>query len=214
MSNQKGRITTLLGALVFACASFVSVGAQATIIQVFSPAGLTQGPYTLETFDDLDLVPGVTASAATGLVVANLAFAPSFPSGDTGLSTGSFPDPITFTFDVPASSVGMFFGNDDTCCASGFDAHLDIFNNAVLLGTVSVTANMNDAVDQFIGFISSELVTSVTIRYGSGTDVGLFTVVDDLYFNTAQSVAEPAMLGLLCLGLAGFGIAARRRKTR
>ena len=187
--------------------------ADAAIVQVFSDAQLTQGPYVLETFDDLALEPGVTASASSGLLLVGLGLAPSFPSGTTGLSTLDFPDPITFTFATPASSVGMFFGNDDTCCASGFDANLDIFGTGGLIGTISVTANMNDSVDQFIGFISNEMVTAVTLRYGSGSDVGLYTVIDDLRFNNAAAVVPvPASLPLLASAL-GVVAVWRRRKA-
>ena len=197
-------------------AAVLSVGllahsADAAIVQVFSDAQLTQGPYVLETFNDLALEPGVTASASSGLLIAGLGFAPSFPSGTRGLSTLDFPDPITFTFATPASSVGMYFGNDDPCCSSGFDASLDIFGMGGLIGTISVTANMNDSVDQFIGFISSEMVTAVTLRYGS--NVTLYTVIDDLRFNDAVAVVPvPATLPLLASAL-GMVAVWRRRKA-
>jgi hypothetical protein len=67
----------------------------------------------------------------------------------------------------------------------GFVASLDVFDAGGLIGTISLTANMNDFADQFLGFNSDELVTSVTLRYGSGSDVGLFHYIDDVYFNVA-----------------------------
>lgn len=201
-------LASTLGALMLAANM-----ASAAITQVASVAGLTQGPYTLETFDDLALVPGVTASASSGIAQATTSFSPSFPSGTSGLTTGTFPDPITFTFASAASSVGMFFGNDDTCCTTSvFDAALDIFGAGGLIDTIFVTANMNDETDQFIGFISDEAVTSVTIRYGSGSDITLYTVVDDLRFNTAAAIPLPAGLPLAMTGLAALTLL-RRRKT-
>lgn len=190
-----------------------TVSANAAVTQVASAAGLTQGPYTMEAFDDLALEPGVTASSSSGLQLATASWSPTYNSGGTGLTTGSFPDPITFTFASAVSSVGMYFGNDDTCCSGVFDAALDIFDAGGLISTIYVTANMNDLVDQFIGFVSDELVTSVTIRYGSGTDTGLYTVVDDLYFNTAAEVPVPAGLPLLLTGIAAVGALRRRRRT-
>lgn len=81
------------------------------------------------------------------------------------------------------------------------------------IGTIGVTANMNDDVDQFIGFNSDEQVTSVTIRYGSGQDVSLYTYIDDVYFNTATDVIpEPATLTVF--GLGGLAALIRRRRQR
>ncbi|MEM7044857.1 MAG: hypothetical protein AAF543_18770, partial [Pseudomonadota bacterium] len=133
-------------------------------------AGLTQGPYTVEDFEDDVFVAGATFDSTSGTVRGTSATFSGFvtSSGTFGLTTEIFPDPISITFASPTSSVGLFFGNDDTCCASVFDANLDIFDAGGLIGTVSVTANMNDFADQFIGFVSDELVTSVVIRYGSG----------------------------------------------
>ena len=73
-----------------------------------------------------------------------------------------------FDFPQRTRSVGMFFGNDDTCCTAGFTTFLDIYDNSGLLDTIGVQANMNDYVDQFLGFNSVTPVTSVRLRYGTG----------------------------------------------
>ena len=81
------------------------------------------------------------------------------------------------------------------------------------IGTIGVAANMNDYVDQFIGFNSDEQVTSVTIRYGTGQDVSLYHYIDDVYFNTATDVIpEPATLTVF--GLGGLAALIRRRRQR
>lgn len=190
--------------------------AQATIVQVAAPGALGPGPITLETFEGA-LGAGVTYSASSSITIGN---AGTYASGGTasgtrGLSASSFPDPITLTFAAPTSSVGMYFGNDDICCSSGFTAYLDIFNAGGLIGTIGVEANMNDFADQFIGFTSDELVTKVTIRYGNGSDVGLYTFIDDVQFNVAAApLPEPASLALAGAAMAAVAFVGRRRGTK
>ncbi|MBC7982937.1 MAG: PEP-CTERM sorting domain-containing protein, partial [Candidatus Obscuribacterales bacterium] len=205
-------MTIGLRSAVFACSlALCPAAANATIIQVANPAGMTQGLYSIENFEDSLFVPGVTFSAPSGVrqLSAWAASSSSTSSGLYGLSTNNFPEPLTMTFAVPTSSVGMYFGNDDRCCAEPFTAYLDIFGTAGSLGTISVVANMNDFADQFIGFTSDEVINRVSIRYGSGSNVGLYHFVDDVRFNTA-SVPEPSTLFLFGLGL--LSLAAVRRQ--
>jgi hypothetical protein len=192
-----------------------AVQAEATIVQVFDPTSLTGGPFTVEDFEDDIFEPGITYSASSGLqrLTASSAAGGVTPSGLWGLSTNEFPDPISLTLDLgtPATSMGMWFGNDDLCCSAGFVANLDIFGSGGLIGTISLTANMNDFADQFLGFNSDELVTSVTLRYGSWSDVGLFHYIDDVYFNV---VPEPSTALLVAFGLVGIAVGRRRSSTR
>lgn len=182
--------------------------ASGAIDQITDPSELLGGPLAVEDFEDDTPEPGVSYSG--GLSAVGPAHVDDFaaggtPSGQWGLSTEFFPDTITMTFDSPMRSVGMWFGNDDTCCSGGFTANLDVYTADGLAGTVSVVANMNDFADQFIGFNSDLAVTAVTIRYGDGSDVGLYPYIDDVYFG----IPEPAA-GLM-LGVLGLGAWRRRR---
>ncbi|MEM7568672.1 MAG: PEP-CTERM sorting domain-containing protein, partial [Pseudomonadota bacterium] len=80
-----------------------------------------------------------------------------------------------------------------------------------LLESTTIVANQSDS---FFGFLSDmELITEV--RLTSSLSVGRNGVegVDNIRFGIAsrQQVAEPASLALLGLGLAGMGIARRRK---
>ena len=220
MRDRYRRSITL--ALLIACAGVFAPNAIANIIAVFDPAHMSQGPYTVEEF----LGPGLLKSGATysasfpGQVVFGLSAdfsGGATPSQPFGLATDGL-DWITVEFTQPASSVGFFFGNDELPFGAApgfvFGANLDIFGTGGLLGTVTATANMNDFADQFIGFVSDELVTSVTLRYGTGLDVELFQFIDNVHFNVAQTspVPAPPTAVLLLMGLAGIGFARLRSR--
>lgn len=208
--------TLLAGTAMFA--GLLASPAHAAIVQVSDFTGLTQGPYGFETFESSAFViPGVSYSAVGGVqFVSSHGYAKGGnPANHIGLTTNSFPRPISLDFAAPASSVGLYFGNDDACCSQGFTAYMDIFGANGLLGTISVLANMNDASDQFLGFVSDEQVTRTTVRFGNGSDVPLFVYIDDVSFNQAPAVVpEPASALLLALGLGGLAFSRRRTSAK
>ncbi|HEX6629930.1 MAG TPA: PEP-CTERM sorting domain-containing protein [Gemmatimonadaceae bacterium] len=197
-----------------------------TFTQVLTPGALGVAAPTVHTYETFPLgivstfdAPGATYTSASGMqrMSAFSAAASSTPSGSYGLwSDGS---PITLTFTSPINAFGIFVGNDDTCCSrSVFPFTLDAYGSSGLLASFLVTANMNDAADQFLGFTSDAEVTSVTVGLGEGAgSLGLY--VDDATFGRIEAVAvtpEPATLALLAGGLAllGAGAQGRRRRRR
>lgn len=106
---------------------------------------------------------------------------------------------------TPLTSIGAYFGNDQNdpdftqIRLSAWDA------SNTLLGSVTVTANQNTSVDQFIGLRSDAPFTRVRFenldatgspsRYNS-------VVIDNLTF---VSVPEPSVRALFALALLGLG---------
>jgi hypothetical protein len=180
------------------------------LTQVFSPAGLI-GSLRVEDFEDDVFQPGVTFSASTGIerYAASLTSSGGTTSGSFNLVTrvGDPVVPMRADFAGLIRSVGLYFGNDDVDFAGRpFAASLDAYDASGLLGTVSLDANLNDFVDQFLGFNSAVPVTHVVLRYGAGSDINLYCVIDDFQF----SIPEPNT-AMLAFASAAIGIATRRR---
>lgn len=132
-------------------------------------------------------------------------------SGSQGLLSMSFPQDISAQFAGSYNAVGMYFGNDDICCTSGFSAKLEAFSGATSLGSVFVVANMNDYVDQFIGLSSATAFDRVVISYNGA---GLYTFVDDFQLGQVAAVPEPETYAMLLAGLGIMGALARRKKQK
>ena len=134
-------------------------------------------------------------------------------SGAQGLASDTFPQTLTANLSSFYNAVGLNFGNDDTCCSSGFSAILTVWSGATNLGSVTVAANMNDFVDQFIGLSSVTAFDRVDISYGSNAE--LYTFIDDFRLGSAATGAVPepstcAMM-LLCFGAIGYSMRRRRK---
>jgi hypothetical protein len=185
-----------LAFLIGFSAALSTLPATATVFQATSPADLNQTPYTFENYEDDLLEPGIVYTCTPSPCQRRAAFGAVrgvTPSGTWGYSTAtSAPYRMYFDFVSPVSSFGLWFGNDETCCTAGFEAKLHLFNGVNFIGTVSVTANLNDYADQFVGFTSDESITRVQLIYDDGdTYVSLVPYIDDLYFNVAPPTATP-----------------------
>lgn len=184
-----------------------SAAAQATITQLAGPGAMTTT--FVNDFETAVNVGPVTFNSGTHLRTACSASSCVTTSGLNGLQSQTAPDTITATLSGDYKTVGMYFGNDDTCCSNGFSALLQVYNGATLLGGVSVVANMNDYVDQFIGLSSTTAFDKVTISYGGAS---LFGFIDD--FRIGPSVVpEPASWAMLIAGFGLTGAAMRRHRV-
>lgn len=147
------------------------------------------------------------------LYQASFANAGGTSSGAYGLGVFS-PANIEANFSTPFTAIGMYFGNDDTCCTRNVDAILSVYNGATFLGSVSVSANMNDTADQFIGLSSTDPFDRFILSYSNDN---LFRYIDDLQLGTADvagAVPEPATWAMMLFGFGLVGGAMRRRKQQ
>lgn len=103
------------------------------------------------------------------------------------------------TFTAPVSSVSMDFAGMGGTPA---DTRLFAYNGTSLLGSVSATSNTGQ---QTLSF-SAASITKVGVAPGSFRD---WVAVDNLKFEAAAPVPEPASYALLSLGLAA--LLAKRR---
>ena len=188
-----------------ACAS----PAAAQIVQLTSPAQITTA--YVNNFEAVRDSGPVTWDAGA-IQPASTYSSNVTTSGLSGL--GIVESPLTLTANLSSNygAVGLYFGNDDPCCSSGFTTTLTVFSGLTNLGSVTVTANMNDFVDQFIGLSSVTSFDRVTISYGNTTT--LYTFIDDFRLGAAATgaVPEPSTWAMMLLGFGGVGVALRRRR--
>lgn len=127
---------------------------------------------------------------------------------------GDDPSKLQMDFTQSISSIGLDFGNDDSCCVGpGGLAVLEGYFNGVLVGTATVALNRNDIMDQSISFAGGIMDRAVFYyAEANGNAANLTEIVDNITFNVAP-VPLPAGMPLLLAGLGGMGLLARRKKN-
>lgn len=198
--------------------------AQAAVVQVSSPGLLNGTTSTIDFESSFSDGPSVTINGVTFSSPSDVTNADFCAYADCGTSSGSSglanlnlfggsANDITIDFSTPVTSAGLYFGNDDSCCSSGFDAYLDLYYNNVFISALTMTANMNDFADQFIGFNSDSPIDRMILRYGASSEVDLYRYIDDVTFSTdaVTNTPEPSSAILLGTGIAGIYLARRRR---
>jgi hypothetical protein len=195
--------------LLFLCLFLIGSSAQAGFVGLTSDAQLTGAITTLD-FESAT-VNGPGMSFESGAYIGNAStFGQPAHSGSYGLVEN---DPFTSgpdneaTFTSGVYQVGLWFGNDDTCCAQAFNATLsafDVSNN--LIGSVSLAANMNDAIDQFLGIRTDTLIFKTLLDYGTAS-AELYGFIDDFSYGGDALVSQvpvPAAAFLFAPALLGF----------
>lgn len=115
---------------------------------------------------------------------------------------------VVMNFDVPVTSLSLWFGNDhfgDT--VEGDTAILQTFLDGVFVGETILVLNRDSIINQQILF-SGALFNRATFRVASNDDI--VETIDNIEFTP---IPEPASLALLAIGVTGVAARLRRRNS-
>lgn len=190
------------------CSLLLLLMAVSTTISKASPItfeGLTDGTAVTNQFSNLLFLNATIATAGTSL--NEFEFPPHSGSNVVFDSGG----PMSISFLVPVTSVSGFLTYGTQLTITAFDAS----NN--VLGTLTSAFNNNEALSGDAGshsneFFSFSVVSGISRITISGDPLGGSFTLDDLTFNTAAPMPEPASLFLLLGAFGGLSIFRLRRR--
>lgn len=190
------------------CSLLLFLIAVSTSVSKGSPItfeGLTDGTAVTNQFSNLLFVNAAIATA--GVSLNEFEFPPHSGSNVVFDAGG----PISISFLVPVTNVSAFFTYGTQLTITAFDAS----NN--VLATLTSAFNNNQALSGDVGshpneFLSFSMVSGISRITISGDPGGGSFTLDDLTFDTAAPVPEPASLSLLLGGIGGLCIARLRRR--
>ena len=198
--------------LALVMALMFSTFTHSAVIQLTDPSGMILSNNFESTINNADItfdstVKIVSADSWTGHVT---------PSGGQGILEFLVNAPLVGSLSSAKDSIGFWFGNDDFGLV--FDAVLEVFDGAGLIGSVAVSSNGNDFADQFIGLKSDMAFDSFHFYYERPQANQLAVYIDDVYLGvnnpmTSASVVTlptPGSLALLSFGLITLGISRRK----
>lgn len=139
-------------------------------------------------------------------------FYPAGTASDRWLATDAASDAITFSnFSTGVRAFGgNFFGSD---ISGAFSPGHTVVLTATD-GTTTRTVNLaNSTTTSFLGFISTNPLTSVTLRPDGLPGSVYWATANNVTLGMVSAVPEPATYGMLMAGLGLFGFMARRRKS-
>lgn len=158
----------------------------------------------------INTVGGVTYSSATGQPVVTNAYLTSTNPNGLGLAGRNFfltSDTATFTFATAITAFAIDINTFATAPAS----YLAALSNGDTSNSIFETFP-GTGTGQFLGFVSDNPFTSVTVSSVGGFSYTLDTLIYGAKSDVTGAVPEPATWAMMIFGFAAVGFTMRRRR--